>query len=43
MRATIMYGAGDVRVGNVPDVTIVHPTTRSSALPALHLRHRAPA
>jgi len=26
MRATIMYRAGDVRIENVPDATIVHPT-----------------
>src|ERR671935_2524300 len=26
MRATVMYGAGDVRVENVPDPTIVEPT-----------------
>ncbi len=26
MKATIMYGAKDVRVQNVPDVTLVHPT-----------------
>ena len=26
MRATVMYGAGDVRVENVPDATIVEPT-----------------
>src|SRR5678815_2604801 len=26
MRATIMYGAGDVRIENVPDATIVEPT-----------------
>ncbi|BDG10088.1 zinc-dependent alcohol dehydrogenase family protein [Anaeromyxobacter paludicola] len=26
MRATIMYGAGDVRVENVPDPTLVEPT-----------------
>src|SRR3954462_8969396 len=26
MRATIMYAAGDVRVENVPDATIVEPT-----------------
>jgi len=26
MRATVMYRAGDVRVENVPDATIVHPT-----------------
>lgn len=26
MRATVMYGAGDVRVENVPDARIVVPT-----------------
>src|ERR1043166_1098212 len=26
MRATIMYGAGDVRVENVPDARIIEPT-----------------
>jgi threonine dehydrogenase-like Zn-dependent dehydrogenase len=26
MRATVMYGAGDVRVGNVPDATVIEPT-----------------
>jgi threonine dehydrogenase-like Zn-dependent dehydrogenase len=26
MRATVMYGAGDVRIGNVPDATLVNPT-----------------
>jgi threonine dehydrogenase-like Zn-dependent dehydrogenase len=26
MRAAIMYGAGDVRVENVPDPSIVEPT-----------------
>lgn len=26
MRATLMYQAGDVRVENVPDATLVHPT-----------------
>ncbi|WP_329743349.1 zinc-dependent alcohol dehydrogenase family protein [Dyella sp. A6] len=26
MRATIMYGAGDVRVENVPDATLIQPT-----------------
>ena len=26
MRATIMYGAGDVRVENVPDPSIIEPT-----------------
>ena len=26
MRATVMYKAGDVRIENVPDATIVEPT-----------------
>src|SRR5574341_1933190 len=26
MRATVMYGAGDVRVANVPDASLVEPT-----------------
>ncbi len=26
MRATVMYRAGDVRIENIPDATIVHPT-----------------
>src|SRR4051794_1346751 len=26
MRATIMYGAGDVRIENVPDARVVEPT-----------------
>ena len=26
MRATIMYGAGDVRVENVPDAHLIQPT-----------------
>jgi hypothetical protein len=26
MRATVMYGAGDVRVENVPDAQIIEPT-----------------
>ena len=26
MRATVMYGAGDVRVEDVPDAAIVEPT-----------------
>jgi len=26
MRATVMYGAGDVRVENVPDPTLTEPT-----------------
>lgn len=26
MRATLMYGAGDVRVEEVPDSVIKHPT-----------------
>lgn len=26
MRATLMYSAGDVRIENVPDSRIIHPT-----------------
>jgi len=26
MRATVMYGAGDVRIENVPDPSIIEPT-----------------
>jgi hypothetical protein len=26
MRATVMYGAGDVRIESVPDATVVEPT-----------------
>jgi threonine dehydrogenase-like Zn-dependent dehydrogenase len=26
MRATVMYGAGDVRIENVPDAAIIEPT-----------------
>ena len=26
MRATVMYRAGDVRIENIPDATIVHPS-----------------
>lgn len=26
MRATVMYGAGDVRIEMVPDATVVNPT-----------------
>ena len=26
MRATIMYGAGDVRIENVPDASLMEPT-----------------
>jgi threonine dehydrogenase-like Zn-dependent dehydrogenase len=26
MRATVMYGAGDVRIENVPDATVIEPT-----------------
>ena len=26
MRATVMYGAGDVRIENIPDATVVEPT-----------------
>jgi threonine dehydrogenase-like Zn-dependent dehydrogenase len=26
MRATVVYGAGDVRIENVPDASLVEPT-----------------
>ena len=26
MRATVMHGAGDVRIENIPDATVVEPT-----------------
>ena len=26
MRATVMYGAGDVRIENVPDAQVIEPT-----------------
>ena len=26
MRATVMFGAGDVRIENVPDARVVEPT-----------------
>ena len=26
MRATLMYGAGDVRIENVPDARLIDPT-----------------
>jgi threonine dehydrogenase-like Zn-dependent dehydrogenase len=26
MRATVMFGAGDVRIENVPDASLVEPT-----------------
>jgi hypothetical protein len=31
MRATVMYGAGDVRVENVPDAGLIDPTDALSA------------
>ena len=41
MRATVMYGAGDVRIENVPDPSIVEPTDAILARhPRLHLRQR---
>ena len=41
MRAAFMYGAGDVRVENVPDPIIVQPDRRDRARRArLHLRQR---
>ena len=42
MRATVMYGAGDVRVENVPDPRIVEPTDAIRRCHArLHLRQRS--
>jgi len=32
MRATVMYGAGDVRVENVPDPTIKEPTVLDGSI-----------
>jgi threonine dehydrogenase-like Zn-dependent dehydrogenase len=26
MRATVMFGAGDVRIENVPDASLIEPT-----------------
>ena len=41
MRATIMYGAGDVRIENVPDPSISDPTDAIiRVIRALHLRQR---
>src|SRR3954468_4598460 len=38
MRATLMYGAGDVRIENVPDASIEEPT---DALIKIHARVEA--
>jgi hypothetical protein len=39
MRATVMYEAGDVRVENVPDATVIEPDRRGCSRHAcLHLR-----
>ena len=41
MRATVMYGAGDVRIENVPDARIIEPTdVGRSGQPGLYLRQR---
>ncbi|MFC9289373.1 hypothetical protein [Streptomyces sp. NPDC057052] len=34
MRATFMYGPGDVRVENVPDPRIVEPVRHGAGLPS---------
>ena len=36
MRATIMYGAGDVRIENVDDPSIVEPTDAVGKLLEIH-------
>lgn len=33
MRATVMFGAGDVRIENVPDAAIIESTLELSLLP----------
>ena len=39
MQATIMYGAGDVRVENVPDARLIEPTNALVVvIPCRHLR-----
>ena len=41
MRATVIFGAGDVRIENVPDASLVEPTDALVAVTrALHLRQR---
>ena len=40
MRATYMYGAGDVRVDDVPDPVIQQPTDALVRVTSLHLRQR---
>ena len=44
MRATVMHRAGDVRIENVPDATIVESDRRAHPHhPRLHLRQRSVA
>lgn len=33
MRATVMFGASDVRIENVPDATIIEPLLKLSLIP----------
>jgi hypothetical protein len=40
MRATLMYGAGDVRVETVPNPTIQELTDATVRIVRLHLRQR---
>lgn len=35
MRATIMYGAGDVRIENIPDARVIEPTDAVAACSVL--------
>ena len=32
MRATVMYEAGDVRIENVPDATVIEPSDRGRVM-----------
>jgi hypothetical protein len=41
MRATVIYGAGDVRVENVPDAALREPTDARRAAPASPLTTRS--
>jgi threonine dehydrogenase-like Zn-dependent dehydrogenase len=38
MRAAVMYGAGDVRIENVPDSRLIEPTDALVRVSRLHLR-----
>lgn len=42
MRATVMYGANDVRVENVPDARLIEPTDALVRVtPCVYLRQRS--